>query len=66
MTYLIDIYKNRNGRHHIRIPVRIDLGTGEREEGNLYGEEDTMYPFSLDIELFWNSLNISYIENTFW
>lgn len=66
MTYLIDIYKNRDGTNHVRIPLKINLGTGEREEGYYRKEDNDAHLYGDDVEIFWQELGLSYAENIFW
>lgn len=66
MTYLIDIYKNRDGTNHVRIPLKINLGTGEREEGYYRKEDNDAHLYGDDVEIFWRELGLSYAENIFW
>lgn len=66
MTYLIDIYKNRDGTNHVRIPLKINLGTGEREEGYYRKEDNDAHLYGDDVEIFWQELGVSYAENIFW
>lgn len=64
---VLDIYKNRSAAYnHVRIPIKINLGTGEREDGPLLTEDGTPYPLTDDFDFIREIQGITLRKNTEW
>lgn len=64
---VLDIYKNRSAQYnHVRIPIRINLGTGERADAAILTEGGDPYPLTDDFDFIREIQGITLRKNTEW